>query len=36
MDVAKFSGCFRYESIDHLVCKSLVGMHLRTMEGSSV
>ena len=29
MDVAKFSANFCHQSIDHPVCKSLVGMHLR-------
>ena len=27
MDVAKFSACFGHRSIDHLVCKSLVGTY---------
>ena len=27
MDVAKFSGCFYHQSIDHPVCKSLVGTY---------
>ena len=28
MDVAKFSACFCHESIDHPVCKSLVGTYM--------
>ena len=27
MDVTKFSACFCHESIDHPVCKSLVGTY---------
>ena len=27
MDVAKFSACFCHQSVDHPVCKSLVGTY---------